>query len=70
VRRLFLSLHSDSLLNNVDLICFFFFFSYWDNVGGETLDAVFENVKNFARIIVCGLISSYNSDKGQNFKVT
>jgi NADPH-dependent curcumin reductase CurA len=42
--------------------------SYWDNVGGETLDAVFENVKNFAGIIVCGLISTYNSE-GQNLKV-
>lgn len=33
---------------------------YFDNVGGETLDAVLENAKDFARFIECGMISQYN----------
>lgn len=33
---------------------------YFDNVGGETLDAVLENAKNYARLIECGMISQYN----------
>jgi len=32
---------------------------YWENVGGETLDAVLVNANNFARIVACGMISSY-----------
>ena len=33
---------------------------YFDNVGGETLDAVFARLKPFARIPVCGMISQYD----------
>ena len=29
-----------------------FFFSYWDNVGGETLEAALDAANNFARFIV------------------
>ena len=36
---------------------------YFDNVGGETLDAVMMNINRFARIINCGAISIYN-EKG------
>ncbi|KAF8909589.1 alcohol dehydrogenase [Mucidula mucida] len=41
---------------------------YWDNVGGSTLDAALESMKDFGRIIVCGMISSYNDAKGQTYK--
>ncbi|KAF8904154.1 hypothetical protein CPB85DRAFT_1538295 [Mucidula mucida] len=41
---------------------------YWDNVGGSTLDAAIESMKDFGRIIVCGMISSYNDAKGQTYK--
>ncbi|KAF9035370.1 NAD(P)-binding protein [Hymenopellis radicata] len=41
---------------------------YWDNVGGPTLDAALESMKTHGRIIVCGMISSYNDPKGQNYK--
>lgn len=36
---------------------------YFDNVGGETSDAVMFLINKFARIVVCGAISMYNSDK-------
>ncbi|WP_153721449.1 NADP-dependent oxidoreductase [Sporosarcina cascadiensis] len=33
---------------------------YFDNVGGEVTDAVFELLNNHARIALCGAISGYN----------
>ncbi|KAI9278874.1 hypothetical protein BDA99DRAFT_544929 [Phascolomyces articulosus] len=36
---------------------------YFDNVGGETLEAVLNNVNRFARIAVCGMVSTYNAEK-------
>lgn len=33
---------------------------YFENVGGEMLDAVLANVNPFARIVACGMISQYN----------
>ncbi|WAZ25660.1 NADP-dependent oxidoreductase [Streptomyces cinnabarinus] len=38
---------------------------YFDNVGGEILDAVLLTLARGARIIVCGAISQYNSTKPQ-----
>eukprot|EP01088_Endostelium_zonatum_P005039 TRINITY_DN1646_c0_g1_i1.p1 TRINITY_DN1646_c0_g1~~TRINITY_DN1646_c0_g1_i1.p1 ORF type:complete len:350 (+),score=79.67 TRINITY_DN1646_c0_g1_i1:116-1165(+) len=34
---------------------------YWDNVGGETLDAVLLKANLHSRIIGCGMISGYNN---------
>ncbi|KAL0961160.1 hypothetical protein HGRIS_006132 [Hohenbuehelia grisea] len=34
---------------------------YWDNVGGETLDAAIDASHPNARILACGMISGYNS---------
>lgn len=34
---------------------------YFENVGGEILDAVLSLINNFARIPLCGLISAYNA---------
>src|SRR2546421_7347661 len=34
---------------------------YFDNVGGEPLDTLFRHMNLFSRIVVCGLISDYNT---------
>jgi len=34
---------------------------FWDNVGGETLEAALESAKLGARFIECGMIAGYNS---------
>ncbi|KAJ5099947.1 NADP-dependent oxidoreductase RED1 [Penicillium argentinense] len=34
---------------------------YYENVGGEHLEAALDAMKNFGRVVVCGLISQYNS---------
>jgi NADPH-dependent curcumin reductase len=36
---------------------------YLDNVGGEVLDAVLTRLARGARVIICGAVSQYNSDK-------
>ncbi|MDN5895529.1 MAG: NADP-dependent oxidoreductase [Nocardioides sp.] len=35
---------------------------YFDNVGGEILDAALANLRRGARIVLCGAISSYNDE--------
>ena len=34
---------------------------YFDNVGGDILDAVLHHINNYARIVLCGMISVYNA---------
>ncbi|KAJ7318830.1 hypothetical protein DFH08DRAFT_1036187 [Mycena albidolilacea] len=34
---------------------------YWDNVGGDTLDAALEHANVYGRFIECGMISGYNT---------
>ncbi|GFP57660.1 hypothetical protein ACSS6W_009954 [Trichoderma asperelloides] len=35
---------------------------YYENVGGEHLEAALDALKDFGRVIVCGLISQYNAE--------
>jgi NADPH-dependent curcumin reductase CurA len=37
---------------------------YFDNVGGETLDAALANLARGARVVICGAISQYNATEG------
>ncbi|KAF9530259.1 alcohol dehydrogenase [Crepidotus variabilis] len=41
---------------------------YWDNVGGETLDAALINANINARFIECGMISGYNNGHSKGIK--
>ncbi|KAF9289818.1 hypothetical protein BGZ68_008541 [Mortierella alpina] len=34
---------------------------YYENVGGETLDAALDVIKNYGRVVVCGMISQYTT---------
>ncbi len=36
---------------------------YFDNVGGDTLQAVMERLRLGARVVLCGLMAQYNSDE-------
>jgi len=36
---------------------------YYENVGGETLEAALEMMKNHGRVIACGMISQYNTQQ-------
>jgi NADPH-dependent curcumin reductase CurA len=37
---------------------------YFDNVGGDILDAALVRLAHGARVVICGAISQYNSDRG------
>lgn len=37
---------------------------YFDNVGGEILDACLANLAMYARVVICGAISQYNNEQG------
>lgn len=41
---------------------------YFDNVGGEILDTVLEQLNAFARIPLCGLISQYNATEAYRLR--
>ncbi len=41
---------------------------YFDNVGGEHLDAAFALARDNARFAICGMIEAYNDGRPQEFK--
>lgn len=42
---------------------------YYDNVGGEQLDAALVNMANFGRIVVCGMVSQYSLSESERYGV-
>src|SRR5204862_1410833 len=41
---------------------------YFDNVGGDHLQAAIANARNHARFAICGMISGYNVPKPPSFR--
>jgi len=39
---------------------------FFDNVGGETLEAALNNMKKYGRVIMCGSISNYNKESWES----
>ncbi|KAH8699023.1 putative oxidoreductase [Talaromyces proteolyticus] len=40
---------------------------YYENVGGEHLEAALDSIKDLGRIVVCGLIAGYNKSREEQF---
>jgi NADPH-dependent curcumin reductase CurA len=51
---------SESLSKRIDQLCPKGVDVFFDNVGGDTLEAAIGHMANFGRIALCGAISSYN----------
>jgi len=42
---------------------------YYENVGGVQLEAAIQHMNNFGRIVVCGMISQYNTPPDQQYAI-
>jgi hypothetical protein len=52
---------SDNLIKQLAAECPEGIDVYFDNVGGDHLEAALWNMKDFGRVVVCGMISQYNA---------
>jgi NADPH-dependent curcumin reductase len=51
---------TSGLGNELDTACPNGIDVYWENVGGEVQEAVFPRLNDFARMVLCGMVSEYN----------
>jgi NADPH-dependent curcumin reductase CurA len=56
-----ISHHSDQLVAELRAACPKGVDVYFENVGGKVFDAVFPQMNNFSRLVLCGGISGYNA---------
>lgn len=42
---------------------------YYENVGGEQLEAAISAMKDFGRIVACGMISEYNKTEAERYPI-
>ncbi|KAK3367944.1 hypothetical protein B0H63DRAFT_504639 [Podospora didyma] len=42
---------------------------YYENVGGEQLEAALDAMNNFGRIVACGMISGYNTPASERYPI-
>lgn len=54
---------SKNLANSIGKVCPKGIDVNFENVGGDIFEAVLWNMRNFGRIALCGMISSYNDDE-------
>ena len=54
---------SDSLMQSVKEVCPDGVDVLFENVGGEQMEAVLWNMRDFGRIALCGMISGYNAEE-------
>merc|ERR1712039_970653 len=61
---------TDKVDERLDQICPDGVDSYFDNVGGQTLETMLKRMKNFSNIAFCGSISGYNDNEGVDQTMT
>lgn len=56
---------SDSLSKSIGKVCPKGIDVNFENVGGEIFEAALRNMRNFGRIVLCGMIANYNDAEAQ-----
>ncbi|MDB5412662.1 MAG: Alcohol dehydrogenase zinc-binding domain protein [Rubritepida sp.] len=56
--------HRGDLNAQLDVTCPDGIDVYWENVGGHVQEAVFPRFRDFGRMVMCGMISQYNTAPG------
>ena len=56
--------HRGDLAAQLDAACPSGVDVYWENVGGAVQEAVFPRLKDFGRMVMCGMVAQYNTASG------